>query len=414
MRRGGSKRTEAERRGEERRGEEQERKRKRREEERREEGEERKEGEEKGEERRGEGEERRVEEEREERGDLRRFIVSPNMFFSSLRRTIPDGQAGVLKVSKTRPPIWARAAAPAVAALASPSVDGGHDREGDATQKRALLLQPGSCGPNPSSSTSSNLFHPFSAPQFSTEPARGKELKGAERGETQKRIYFTEARGIGERVRGTMATLSALLKGWVILQTLCLALAQVRGPPGPQGQPGLPGPSGTPGSDGIDGETGGPGSPGPLGLIGAKGELGPIGGPGPKGAPGSIGLPGEMGVSGSKGIVGSPGAPGLPGPHGKPGPPGKFLGAEEGSAGFQGHKGRAGILGDSGSIGKLGPMGLRGYPGMMGPKGEAGPRGYKGITGPAKLTLTISSCPSCTWLFSFRWHADRAATGRPD
>ncbi|MEQ2315080.1 hypothetical protein AMECASPLE_018569 [Ameca splendens] len=80
-----------------------------------------------------------------------------------------------------------------------------------------------------------------------------------------------------------MAALSALLKTWVILQTLCLALAQVSVPPGPRGPPGPPGPSGTPGSDGIDGEKGPPGPPGPIGQKGEPGEPGPYGPPGENG-----------------------------------------------------------------------------------------------------------------------------------
>lgn len=53
--------------------------------------------------------------------------------------------------------------------------------------------------------------------QFCAGPERSQE---EERGEREERIWWTE-------VRGTMAALSALLKTWVILQALCLALAQV-------------------------------------------------------------------------------------------------------------------------------------------------------------------------------------------
>lgn len=53
--------------------------------------------------------------------------------------------------------------------------------------------------------------------QFCAGPERSQE-EG--RGEREERIWWTE-------VRGTMAALSALLKTWVILQALCLALAQV-------------------------------------------------------------------------------------------------------------------------------------------------------------------------------------------
>lgn len=65
-----------------------------------------------------------------------------------------------------------------------------------------------------------NSSTPFLSDDFAPPVLRCVGLERSKEAEREEWIWWTEE-------RGTMATLSALLKTWVILQTLCLALAQV-------------------------------------------------------------------------------------------------------------------------------------------------------------------------------------------
>ncbi|KAF7245847.1 Collagen alpha-5(VI) chain [Varanus komodoensis] len=115
-----------------------------------------------------------------------------------------------------------------------------------------------------------------------------------------------------------MAQLGGSLRFCLLLQIICLSLAQPQGPPGEPGPRGPPGPPGLPGADGIDGDKGPPGA---AGSPGAKGEPGL---PGPDGPAGKPGIDGLTGTKGEPGPAGRPGPKGQPGPVGPPGLPVSF------------------------------------------------------------------------------------------